>query len=211
MGTSAKKRRKYIKKFDTILPFLRLMVYGCYHRNQFKALGISGGVYDDCLRVIRKKHRPCCLRSVLARIQCPSRCPAGSWSGRCVTCVPGRRRCGTETFLVNQMMKVKPSSGKTAIPQEMPSISRKGHICLRLHGDAQTREKTSEEIRKQCRSVVFHEDGTCEMHVEDVRRYLPWLRSLSPQVEILPSSSGDLRDRMKNQLKEALAHYGIVR
>ena len=28
MGTSAKKRRKYIKKFDTILPFLRLMVYG---------------------------------------------------------------------------------------------------------------------------------------------------------------------------------------
>lgn len=418
MGTSAKKRRKYIKKFDTILPFLWLMVYGCYHRNQFKALGISGGVYDDCLRVLhftmaedtlaqrrysggnvirlqgdayhgsyneleklfsmktlsplslvcnllllsvlshasgesltmaeiqeqvdallmredtvalsdfldqhdgqtklyrslkdlvaeglvvserqadknvayrladnpllglteeeaqalllavrfgantapitmpgwqlertlrdlypeidadaadclqfRHSNPPRLLDDVICAVLVDAirekklldfvyrgRKKTGlpirlqteyPYNRQYVTClVPGRSRFGTETFLVNQMMKVKPSSGKTTMPQEMPSISRKGHICLRLHGDAQTREKTSEEIRKQCRSVVFHEDGTCEMHVEDVRRYLPWLRSLSPQVEILPSSSGDLRDRMKNQLKEALAHYGIVR
>jgi len=48
-----KTRRKYLKQFDTILPALRSMVYGCYHRSQFQKLGITGSAYDECLRLLR--------------------------------------------------------------------------------------------------------------------------------------------------------------
>ncbi len=53
MAKSTKIFNKFNRSYKDLRKFLRLVSYGCYHRNQFSNYGITPRTYDDFLRQLR--------------------------------------------------------------------------------------------------------------------------------------------------------------
>lgn len=98
-----------------------------------------------------------------------------------------------------------------------PKVPRESTIDLRLHAPTAEKQEAllkmifakqhpdflSAEIEKDSNNATH-----CRIHCRDRLRLLPWLRTL-PYIEIYKDKKNFLRNRITNDLKEALTNYGI--
>ena len=96
-------------------------------------------------------------------------------------------------------------------PAEPPETPAPIRIVVRFHLANGDRDALRARIleRSPHISVLSEEDDslTCAIDDADPLRFFPWLRSFLPRAEILAGPDG-LRERMKNNIKEALENYG---
>ena len=125
-----------------------------------------------------------------------------------------RTKTGIVWLRIDFIKKIR-NAASFSLPDLKPQ--RESIINLRLH--APTREKETEVLKmisdKQqpgfpSVQVIKDAKGSthCLLYCKDRLEILPWLRTL-PYVEIYEDKKNFLRNRMTNDLKEALTNYGI--
>lgn len=110
-----------------------------------------------------------------------------------------------------QSMRLVASSIQTLTP--MPIKKNHNTLSLRFSFDTpflehRLRQAVLDRFPKA--SLTSSENGTflCTIEVTDIRKYYPWLRTFFPHVEILPESTGYARQKITDDIEEALKNYG---
>ncbi len=100
----------------------------------------------------------------------------------------------------------------TDLPTEPPSEPETLRLTVRFPLDGGNRDTLREHILDECSraTILAEEEEALLVAIDspDPRRYLPWLRTFLPRVEILESPGNNLREVLREDIKEALANYG---
>ncbi len=101
-------------------------------------------------------------------------------------------------------------------PQKAPPalIDKNPHtLSLRFSFDTpflehRLRQAVLDRCPQACLAPSAKNSFLCTIEVTDIRNYYPWLRTFFPYVEILPISTGFTRQRIADDIEEALKNYG---
>lgn len=108
---------------------------------------------------------------------------------------------------------------REALPQKTTKISPPASppapcqiIELRCtYSSADERSYLLHAFHERCLQTEITQNGAgffhCNILIQDPRKLLPWIRTLHSHIEILPSPTHHLRERIKKDLKEALKNY----
>ena len=113
-------------------------------------------------------------------------------------------------FRLEQMSEASVEDGEP--PTEPPSEPKILRLTVRFPLDGGNRDTLREHILDECSHamILAEEEDALLVAIDspNPRRYLPWLRTFLPRVEILESTENNLREVLREDIKEALANYG---
>lgn len=121
-------------------------------------------------------------------------------------------------YRVDRLQDIEDNDEKT-LPPPIKKPQTNAHVLsLRLYHSTES-EKTAiyQRIRTHFPQADIQKDtdtqSYCKLTVPDPRKLLPWLRTLHPYTQILPSDDPtvmDARNRMIQSIQEALKNYGSI-